>query len=229
MDKLVILSDRGNPITNSLLIAEKFNKEHKDVLFAIRNLVAENSAAKYFWEVTYENRGKNYPMFIMTRDGFSLLVMGFNGSQALKFKIDFIEAFNEMEKRLKEQFSLPQTFSEALQLAADQAKQIEIQQSQINELTPKAEVFEKIYNADNFLSMNQAAKSVGWGRNNLMDKLRNNHILMANNIPYQSYILAGYFIVRVHPVSLGDKNINYTQTFMTGKGLTWLSKYLSHE
>ena len=84
MDKLVILSDRGNPITNSLLIAEKFNKEHKDVLFAIRNLVAENSAAKYFWEVTYENRGKNYPMFIMTRDGFSLLVMGFTGSQALK-------------------------------------------------------------------------------------------------------------------------------------------------
>lgn len=230
MNNLVILSERGNPITNSLLVAEKFEKEHKHVLDAVRNLTAENPAAKsYFWETSYESRGKYYPMYLMTRDGFSLLVMGFTGSQALKFKIDFIEAFNTMEQKLKAQFSLPQTFSEALQLAADQAKQIELQQSQINSLAPKAEIFDKIHQADNCLTMNQVAKSVGWGRNNLMEKLRNSHILMKNNTPYQEYISAGYFVVRVHPVSLGNKDINYTQTFMTGKGLTWLTKYLSHE
>ena len=46
MNKLVILSERGNPITNSLLVAEKFEKEHKNVIQAIQNLVAENSAMK---------------------------------------------------------------------------------------------------------------------------------------------------------------------------------------
>jgi len=77
--------------------------------------------------------------------------------------------------------------------------------------------------------MNQAAKSLGWGRNNLMQKLRAIHVLMANNNPYQAYISAGYFIVRVRPINLGEKSVNYTQTFLTGKGLTWLSKHLSHE
>lgn len=88
-------------ITTSLKVAEKFEKQHKDVLENIRNLVAENSAAKFFNETTYKNRGKEYPMFEMDRDGFSLLVMGFTGEKALKWKIEYINAFNAMENELK--------------------------------------------------------------------------------------------------------------------------------
>lgn len=87
--------------TTSLKVAEKFEKQHKDVLENIRNLTAENSAAKFFNETTYKSRGKEYPMFEMDRDGFSLLVMGFTGEKALKWKIDYINAFNFMEKILK--------------------------------------------------------------------------------------------------------------------------------
>lgn len=88
-------------ITTSLKVADIFEKEHKNVLQAIDNLVAENSAAKFFKETTYKNRGKEYPMYEMDRDGFSLLVMGFTGEKALKWKIKYIEAFNAMEKELR--------------------------------------------------------------------------------------------------------------------------------
>ena len=52
-------------------------------------------------ESEYNSRGKIYPMYLMNRDGFSLLVMGFIGKKALKFKLEFILAFNLMEKKLK--------------------------------------------------------------------------------------------------------------------------------
>lgn len=88
-------------ITTSLKVAEHFEKEHKDVLESIRNLTAENSAASFFTETTYKSRGKEYPMYEMDRDGFSLLAMGFTGEKALKWKLDYIKAFNTMEKELK--------------------------------------------------------------------------------------------------------------------------------
>ena len=78
-----------------MLVAEKFGKEHKNVLRDIDNLVAQNSAAKsYFIESEYENRGKMYPMYIMNRDGFTLLAMGFTGKKALDFKLQYIEALS---------------------------------------------------------------------------------------------------------------------------------------
>lgn len=75
-------------VTTSLNVAEVFEKEHRHVLDSIRNLVAEKSAAKFFHETTYKNRGKEYPMYEMDRDGFSLLAMGFNGEKALQWKIN---------------------------------------------------------------------------------------------------------------------------------------------
>lgn len=88
-------------ITTSLKVAEHFEKEHKDVLESIRNLTAENSAAKFFKETTYKSRGKEYPLYEMDRDGFSLLAMGFTGEKALRWKLDYIKAFNAMEGELK--------------------------------------------------------------------------------------------------------------------------------
>ncbi|EDO61383.1 phage regulatory protein, Rha family [[Clostridium] leptum DSM 753] len=90
---------------NSRDVAEHFEKQHKDVLESIRNLTAENSATKsMFIETSFESRGKFYPQYELTRDGFSLLVMGFTGSKALEWKLKYIEAFNEMERELKRLF-----------------------------------------------------------------------------------------------------------------------------
>lgn len=98
---LVEVKNNQIVVTSSLKVAETFGKQHKDVLKSIVNLVAKNFAIKnYFFESTHENRGKQYKMYYMNRDGFSLLVMGFTGKKAIEWKIKFINAFNEMEKAL---------------------------------------------------------------------------------------------------------------------------------
>ena len=86
-----IANNNGVLTVGSVEVARHFEKQHKHILQTIHDLAAENSAAKnMFIESTYENRGKQYPQYLITRDGFSLLVMG------------FIEAFNKMETALKQ-------------------------------------------------------------------------------------------------------------------------------
>ena len=106
MTNLVFNGENGQALTNSLLVAEKFGKEHRNVLDAIRKLIttAENSAVlPMFVESQFINgQNKEQPMFVMTRDGFTLLAMGFTGKKALQFKLDFINAFNTMEKQLRQ-------------------------------------------------------------------------------------------------------------------------------
>ena len=102
MNNLVVLRDR-QAVTDSLKVAESFDKKHKHVLETARNLAAENSATKkMFVESTYVNRGKEYPMIYMNRDGFTLLAMGFTGKKALDFKLKYIQAFNEMENQIRQ-------------------------------------------------------------------------------------------------------------------------------
>ena len=101
MNELVTINGK-QVVTSSRNVAEHFEKEHKHVLDSIRAiLAAENSAAKFYHETTYENRGKQYPEYLMNRDGFALLVMGFTGKAALEWKMKYIDAFNAMEKSIK--------------------------------------------------------------------------------------------------------------------------------
>ena len=106
MNEIVFRGTNDQALTNSLLIAEKFGKEHKNVMQSIRNLIggtAENSAiAEMFSESTYLNeQNKEQPMFLMNRDGFTLLAMGFTGKKAMQFKLEYIKAFNSMEAQIK--------------------------------------------------------------------------------------------------------------------------------
>lgn len=95
-------------VTDSLKVAESFDKKHKNILQNIQNLAAENSATKkMFVESTYVNRGKEYPMIYMNRDGFTLLAMGFTGKKALDFKLKYIQAFNKMEQQIRNQSERP--------------------------------------------------------------------------------------------------------------------------
>ncbi|EJE0402894.1 Rha family transcriptional regulator [Campylobacter coli] len=88
--------------TNSLFVAKVFNKNHAHILRAIENLPQDEFNALNFNAVSYKaSNGKINPCYNLTRDAFSLLVMGFTGEKAYKWKILFIKAFNEMEKRLR--------------------------------------------------------------------------------------------------------------------------------
>lgn len=103
MNEIKINNSNGTLTVSSLQIADDFGKQHKDVLEKITALRAENSAVTpMFIESTYTaGTGKAYKCYDITRDGFSLLVMGFTGKKALEWKIKYIEAFNAMETQLK--------------------------------------------------------------------------------------------------------------------------------
>lgn len=92
-------------VTTSLRVAEKFEKRHDHVIRDIENLIAglPKNGEGYFHKTSYvnEQNKQTYPMYEMNRDGFSLIAMGFNGEKALKWKIDYINAFNAMENELK--------------------------------------------------------------------------------------------------------------------------------
>ena len=97
-------------VTTSLMVAEKFNKKHWTIVRDIDNLISsleginKNVDTPLFTKGTHinEQNGQAYPMYYINRDGFALLVMGFNNTRVvLEWKLKYIEAFNEMEKRLK--------------------------------------------------------------------------------------------------------------------------------
>ena len=90
-------------ITTSLKVAEKFEKNHQHILEAIDKLTVENSTvSEMFTLSTYKAvNNHEYRMYNMNRDGFSLLAMGFTGEKALRWKLDYIKAFNTMETELK--------------------------------------------------------------------------------------------------------------------------------
>lgn len=227
--QLVFKSEKGTSITNSLLVAQKFGKEHRHVLDSIRNLVAENSAAKLFFiESQYENRGKFYPMYIMTRDGFSLLVMGFTGSKALAFKLEFIEAFNKMEQQIKT-LQTPRTFAEALRLAAEQAEDIERKNKQIEEQRPKVVFAESVMGSSNLILIRDFAKSLcddnfKIGQNRLYAWFRENGILNSRNEPYQNYVERGYFEVITRVIGSGEATFTTNTTKITGAGQVYFAK-----
>lgn len=90
-------------VTTSLKVAEKFEKNHQHILESIDKLAVENSTVANMFRLSkYKaENGHQYRMYEMDRDGFSLLVMGFTGEKALKWKLDYINAFNAMESELK--------------------------------------------------------------------------------------------------------------------------------
>lgn len=104
MNDIILSTQNGEPVASSREVAKRFGKEHKHVLAAIRQiLAAENSATKFFHETAFEYRGQRFPEYLMNRDGFALLVMGFTGKEAVTWKLKYIEAFNQMEKQLAAQ------------------------------------------------------------------------------------------------------------------------------
>lgn len=122
MNELVVMRNR-QAVTTSLAVAQAFEKNHKDVLEAIRTKIstAENSALlNMFVEDSYTaTNGKRNKMYYMNRDGFTFIAMGFTGRKADEFKLKYIQAFNAMEEQIRNQSRLPQSPTEMLKLAID--------------------------------------------------------------------------------------------------------------
>lgn len=105
MNEIILSTQNGEPVASSRQIAENFEKRHDHVMRGIEDILRglpKNGDTSMFFKTEYTNdqNGQTYPMYLMNRDGFSLLVMGFTGKAALEWKLKYIQAFNEMEKKL---------------------------------------------------------------------------------------------------------------------------------
>lgn len=108
---LPMITERdGKPVTTSRAVAEQFGKQHKNVIRDIENLRAtldETENGKAFNRLNFEPvtlpdaKGESRPAYLLTRDGFTLLAMGFTGAKAVQFKVAYINAFNRMERLIR--------------------------------------------------------------------------------------------------------------------------------
>lgn len=248
MKELVFKGESNQVLTNSLLVAEKFGKNHKHVLDAIRELIssAEKLAVlKMFVPSTYiASNNKENPMFIMNRDGFTLLAMGFTGEKTLQFKLEYINAFNKMEEAIKNGgFNVPKSFREALLLAAEQQEVIENQQKQIEEKNAKIEadkpkvLFSEAVSASNkSILVRELAKLItqnGYqiGKKQLYERLRKAGYLCSSgesyNQPTQTYMNMGLFHLKKTSVICDGESRVYTVTKVTPKGqIYFINKFL---
>lgn len=96
---------KNQVVISSVQLAEHFDKRHCDILRLLNALLRsanKQRLSKHFFKSNYKDEtGKNNTMYLMDRDGFSLLVMSFKGEKALKWKLDFIDAFNAMEQEIR--------------------------------------------------------------------------------------------------------------------------------
>lgn len=241
---VVYKTEKGTPVTDSLKVAEVFGKEHKNIIRTIRNLIAtaQNCAVqKWFFESTYlAGNGHKEPMFVMNRDGFSLLAMGLTGAKAMQFKVGFIEQFNAMERVVKQMQptpAIPQTFAEALRLAASQAEQIEKQQKKIEADAPRVLFSQAVETSDKSVLIGELAKiicqnGVQTGEKRLFAWLRENGYLCQfgerYNQPTQKAMELGLFEIKKTTIQKpnGDTLISNT-TKVTGKGQVYfVNKFL---
>lgn len=248
MEEITLQNVEGKILASSREVAERFGKQNKHVNESIKKLMVENSTVKnMFTKDEYKsNRGRMETEYLMDRDGFSLLVMGFTGKKALEWKLKYIDAFNLMEEKLKsgnylseeEKLKLQLFSKDPLEVVSAHNKLTELAvapfREKIEEQKPLVEFANKVSDSSNLIDMGKMAKllkdeHINIGRNRLFDWLRNNGILMSNNVPYQRYIDGGYFEVKesVYETPYGTKT--QTTTKVTGKGQIYITEKLRKE
>ena len=109
-NELMLFERREQAVVSSRVIAERFGKQHRDVVRAIENkipsLTAQNCTVKdYFIYGKFEHNGNWYTEYLLTQDGFSFVVMGFTGKEADRWKLLYIQAFNAMQSFINERQS----------------------------------------------------------------------------------------------------------------------------
>lgn len=174
---------------------------------------------------------------IINESGLYSLIFGSKLESAQKFKKWVTSEVLPSIRRtgsfsVQPKFNVPTTFAEALRLAADQQEKIEEQAKLLEEQKPKVEFFDTVADSKTAISMNDVAKVLGikgMGRNNLFEFLRNEKILMSNNVPFQIYVDRGYFrVIEQKYMKNGEPCMNI-KTLVYQKGVDFISKTIKNK
>ncbi len=203
MSDITLFNKEGKILASSREVAEKFGKRNPDVNRAVENLIVQNCTVKnMFIKTSYTSRrGRNETEYLMNRDGFSLLVMGFTGAKALEWKLKYIKAFNEMEEQLKagssfseeEKLKLQLFSKDPLKVVSAHKRLVELEVGKATApLIPKAEYHDEVLNKNGLITTTVIAKDLGFKSATKLNQILNlNHILFKNQsgtwCPYAEY------------------------------------------
>lgn len=230
MNDIILSTQNGEPVVSSRQIAENFDKNHRDVLRAVDNLKEDvrNFAQMFFESTEPDSYGREQRAYLMNRDGFTLLAMGFTGKAALEWKLKYIAAFNEMEKKLAEQPQLTRSQLLATALIAAH-EELEEKDKQIETMKPKALFADAVSASKKSILVGEMAKllsqnGINIGQNRLFDWMRKNGYLIKDpkrsdyNLPTQRSMEMGLFEIKETTIQHSDHiSINRTPK-ISGRG-----------
>ncbi|WP_407388903.1 phage antirepressor KilAC domain-containing protein [Allisonella histaminiformans] len=230
-------------VVNSRDVAEHFSKRRDHVIRDIENLINKDvpKIGAMFQQVELpDSYGRKQKTYYMNRDGFSLLVMGFTGAEAIEWKLKYIEAFNSMEKKLKNPLALP-NFSNPAEAARAWADEFEKrkQAEALNEANrPKVIFAEAVSASKTSILVGELAKilrgnGIPIGQRRFFQWLRENGYLIKRkgtdyNMPTQRSMELGLFEIKEGSYVNGDGVNVITKTpKITGKGQNYfINKFL---
>lgn len=230
MNDIILSTQNGEPVVSSRQIAENFDKNHRDVLRAVDNLKEDvrNFAQMFFESTEPDSYGREQRAYLMNRDGFTLLAMGFTGKAALEWKLKYIDAFNQMEKKLTEQPQLTRSQLLATALIAAH-EELEEKDKQIETMKPKELFADAVSASKKSILVGEMAKllsqnGINIGQNRLFDWLRRNGYLIKDpkrsdyNLPTQRSMEMGLFEIKETTIQHSDHiSINRTPK-ISGRG-----------
>ena len=240
----------GKLFTTSLDVAEKFGKQHKDVMKAIRNLEApddwlgRNFALKQSVVPISNGATRTSPYYEMTRDGFTFLVTGFTGKAAAEWKIKYIDAFNQMEKTLlatSPELEMAKGILAAQKLLEQKDNHILHLEARIEADLPKVLFADSVAASETCILIRELAKLISQngpeiGEKRLFDWLRDNGYLIKKagsdyNSPTQKAMDLGIFEIKETSITHSDGRITISRTpKVTGKGQRYfMDKFLAKE
>ena len=224
MNDIILSTQNGEPVVSSRQIAENFDKNHRDVLRAVDNLKEDvrNFAQMFFESTEPDSYGREQRAYLMNRDGFTLLAMGFTGKAALEWKLKYIAAFNEMEKKLTGQPQLTRSQLLATALIAAH-EELEEKDKQIAELMPKGVFADAVSASSQSILVGEMAKllsqnGIQMGQNRLFAWLRENGYLIKDrkrtdyNMPTQKSMELRLFEIKETSIAHSDGHTSINKT-----------------
>lgn len=233
MEELVIIQD-SKALTTSRKIAEKFNKDHKTVLRAINLLECSEEFNKHnFAPISYlDSMNREQVEYVITRDGFVFLVMGFTGKEAAKFKEAFISAFNKIEQQLKtilqpsEDEIILRAISTLQTRVEEQAKKLEMANKVIEIQAPKVLYVNEVLSSENLIAITVIAKELGMSAIALNNSLNQKGIQYRQNdtwVLYSKYQDQEFTKTKTHTFyDSENRQRTSIQTYWTEKGRAFI-------
>lgn len=230
MSDIVLSMQSGEPVASSRQIADNFEKRHDHVMRDIDAMKKDvpNFGEMFFETTAPDSYGREQRTYLMNRDGFTLLAMGFTGKAALEWKLKYIAAFNEMEKKLADQPQLTRSQLLATALIAAH-EELEEKDKQIETMKPKVLFADAVSASKKSILVGELAKllsqnGINIGQKRLFDWMRKNGYLIKDpkrsdyNLPTQRSMEKGLFEIKETTIQHSDHvSINRTPK-VTGKG-----------